>query len=99
MLGGKAVLLHYEGRRLLGLNPTGSRIWELVDGQRSVEEIAEILAHDSESPRDAVESDVRQFIGELVSRDLLLEVAEPAGEGHPRPDRPSRGRDVSEEMQ
>lgn len=96
MLGGKAVVLHYEGRKLLGLNDTGTRIWGLLDGLSSVDEIARVLSAETDVAHDAVLADVHEFLRELVSRGLIVEAGDLAGE--PQTDPPStRVRNASED--
>ncbi|MDQ7006119.1 MAG: PqqD family protein [Acidobacteriota bacterium] len=99
MLGGKAVLLHYEGRRILGLNETGSRIWELLDGRRTLTEIADLLARETGAPRPDVQAEVTAFVADLASRELVVQTGKAAPVERPRDPRPGSGRDVSEEMQ
>lgn len=72
-LGGKAVVLHYEGKRLYGLNETGSRVWGLLDGRLSVDEISALLADDSGVERTTVALDVASFVRELLERGLIVE--------------------------
>ncbi len=70
-LGEKAVLLHYEGRRILGLNETGSKIWAMLDGERSLGEIIDTLMPGIDAPREQVEAEVLEFATSLLHRDLL----------------------------
>lgn len=71
-LAGKAVVLHYEGKRILGLNETGTQVWALLDGRRTVTDISvEVAARAGESA-EAVEGEVLKFVAELVRRDLVI---------------------------
>ena len=69
-IGGELVLLDCRGHRLLGLNPTAARAWELLDGHRSVAEIARAIADEFGAPEAAVGSDVVAFARTLVGRGL-----------------------------
>ena len=73
LLGGKAVILNFEGRRVLGLNEQGTLVWSLLDGARSLDAVvAEVCARagvDADSARD----DVLAFIAELQARELVIE--------------------------
>jgi len=51
---------------LFELNDTGSAIWECIDGVASIAAIAELLEAQSNGTGDELQSDVRQFIGELL---------------------------------
>jgi len=72
VLGGKAVVLHYEKNRVLALNSTGTRVWECLDGTRTVAEITGELARESGVPVEQVAADVREFLAELAERDLVV---------------------------
>lgn len=73
VLGGKAVILNYEGKRMLGLNETGSRIWGLLDGTRTTAQICQVVADGLDLPRTEVEPDVVRFIDDLRARGLVLD--------------------------
>jgi hypothetical protein len=74
IIEGEAVLLSMETKVLRGLNPVGSRVWELIDGQRDVEEIIDVIVKEFDvRPREADE-DVRGFVKELLDRGLVTSV-------------------------
>ena len=74
MIEGEAVILSMETKVLRGLNPVGSRIWELIDGQRSVEEVTGLIVKEFHvTPEDAAQ-DVRGFVQELLQRGLVTPV-------------------------
>ena len=74
IIEGEAVILSMDSKVLRGLNPVGSRIWELIDGQRSLEEIIEVVIQEFDvAPADAAQ-DVRAFIQELLNRGLVTPV-------------------------
>lgn len=53
------------------LNPTGSRIWQLADGTRTVAEIASVLAQEfAVTPTEALAS-TEEFVAALVDKGLL----------------------------
>ncbi|MCD4783504.1 MAG: PqqD family protein [Candidatus Eremiobacteraeota bacterium] len=54
------------------LNETGASIWELSDGNRTVEEIAKIIEEDFEAEDESVLSDVKEFVEELEKQGLLI---------------------------
>lgn len=53
------------------LNPTGSRIWQLADGTRTVDEIAAALAQEFDVSPDQARASADEFIAALVAKDLL----------------------------
>jgi pyrroloquinoline quinone biosynthesis protein D len=65
----RPVLLYPEGAVLL--NDTGKAILELVDGRRSVGQIAAIL---SERYQSDVSADVAEYLSYLAGRDLIRDV-------------------------
>ena len=75
IIEGEAVILSLDTKVLRGLNPVGSRIWELIDGQRSLEEIADIIVREfAVAPGEAAQ-DVRTFIEALLERGLVTPLA------------------------
>jgi len=74
IIEGEAVILSMDTKVLRGLNPVGSRIWELIDGQRSLEEITGTIVLEFDvTPADAAQ-DVRAFIQELLDGGLVTQV-------------------------
>jgi hypothetical protein len=73
-LGGKSVLLDYDNRKILGLNETGSRVWTLLDGSRTLREVCRTVAEENGVPEEQVIEDVEPFVRHLVERELLVEV-------------------------
>ena len=71
--GDRIVLLDPAGRELITLNPVGSVVWELADGDHSVEELAGRLAQRFPAvPAEQVAADVAAFVAELSSMGLLV---------------------------
>jgi hypothetical protein len=70
-LDGEAVLLDLEGRRVMGLNPVGSFVWELLDGQRTVEDLAAAVAARFGADPARAGQDVRAFLATLRERGLV----------------------------
>ena len=69
---GRAVLVAPTGDELITLNPLGTRVWEILDGELDESGIAEVLTGDfADVPREQLEADVRAFLGELLSLDLV----------------------------
>ncbi|MDO9325108.1 MAG: PqqD family protein [Methanoregula sp.] len=55
-------------------NETGRAIWELLDGRKSVREIARELEALYESPDGEIERDVQGIIAELIRRRMIFVV-------------------------
>ena len=75
-IAGETVLLDPEGSVLMGLNRSGGRMWELLDGKRSIAEVASTLATHYKQPEDAVLGDMMSFAKTLLDKNLarLVEV-------------------------
>ena len=70
LIAGEAVILSLDTKILRGLNPVGSRVWDLIDGARSVDDIVDIVVSEFDVTRSVAAADVQAFIGELVERGL-----------------------------
>ncbi len=71
----EALVQHFEEESLLmdpasaytcALNPTGAAVWELIDGQRSVAEIAAVIVRSTTAVPMRANEDVRLFIDEMA---------------------------------
>jgi hypothetical protein len=70
---GETVLLHIDGKKLMGLNEVGACVWDLADGTRSIEEIIHTVAAKFQTPsEEAVATDVQAFVGELIGLGALV---------------------------
>ncbi len=70
-LDGEAVLVHAEQKKVTVLNGVGARIWELADGQHTIEEMAQVIADEYEVSLIKAESDALAFCHDLAGRGLL----------------------------
>jgi hypothetical protein len=68
---GEAVILDLEGRRVMGLNPVGSLVWNLLDGKRTAAEIAAAVADRFQIANHRAAEDVGVFLGALLARGLI----------------------------
>ena len=55
------------------LNEVGSRIWELVDGERSAHEIAKILSREYDVSLSEAQVSVNDFLVTLAAHELIAE--------------------------
>jgi hypothetical protein len=70
-LEGEAVILDLEGRRVMGLNPVGSLVWNLLDGKRTAAEIAAAVADRFQIANHRAAEDVGAFLSALSARGLI----------------------------
>jgi hypothetical protein len=71
MVDGEAVLVDPKKGMVRVLNPTGARIWEMIDGRRTVAKLAADIAaeYGIEVPR--AQADTIAFCEDLVRRGVL----------------------------
>jgi hypothetical protein len=77
VFSGDAVVISPAANKVRMLNPVGSRIWQLADGNHTVEDIASILTEEFEVERDHARSSVASFVADLVMQDLLAWADDP----------------------
>lgn len=53
------------------LNLIGGLIWQLCDGERSLDQVVEALAAEFDVERQELEQDVEEFVEDLVSKGWL----------------------------
>ncbi len=76
-LGGEAVVLDLATGTYFGLNDVGTRIWQLMDQQKTLVEVAAVLEHEFDAPVDRLEADLRAFVDRLVAKGLLRPAERP----------------------
>ena len=74
-----AVLLDIEQGLCFGLNPVGTRIWEMLKDGRSVDEISDALEQEFHVPRAQILSDISDFLEQLAKMRLVGNQSPPAG--------------------
>lgn len=81
VVDGSAVIVLADSGEVTVLNPVGTRIWELVDGTRSVGEIADAIQAEFEVlPGDALR-DVQEFLQTLADAKAIEVKARPGHVG------------------
>jgi pyrroloquinoline quinone biosynthesis protein D len=71
-LNGEVVVLDAEGRMVRALNGTAARVWQLLDGQRTVRQICETIASEFDAGAEAIEADVLTFLNYLCRVQLAV---------------------------
>lgn len=67
----EAVLVLPEQGQVKVLNPVGARIWTMIDGIRTIREIADLICQEYEVDPSQAEEDAIQFISDLHQRNVL----------------------------
>ena len=53
------------------LNPSGARIWELLDGSKSITDIARTLAAEFDVTEEKARDDAEKFVANLAEHGML----------------------------
>jgi hypothetical protein len=74
-VAGEMVVLDLQASVIFGLNGTGGQMWQLLDGRRTLADVAADLAARYQTSADRVLADVMSFAKVLVDRGLAEPVA------------------------
>jgi hypothetical protein len=77
-LEGETALMNVETGLYYGLDPVGSRIWALLEQERSVPELCALLLDEFEVEPAQLEHHVLPFLNQLAKNHLLMVVDESA---------------------
>jgi Coenzyme PQQ synthesis protein D (PqqD) len=68
-----AVVLDIQRGQMFNLNCVGSRILELLESGSAEPDIVRVISHEFNADREAVQSDVREFIEAMRKHKLLVD--------------------------
>jgi len=71
VFSGEAVVISPAENMVRMFNPVGSRIWELADGTRTLDQIAATLAAEYAITEAHARRSVEDFVAELMNKGLL----------------------------
>ena len=69
--GESALLLDPDSGNYFSLTEVGARIWELCDGEHTLDEIAGALAGEYDAAPETIQADARELLAELAAEGLL----------------------------
>ena len=69
-LGGEAVLLNLKTGAYFGLDPVGTRVWQLLVEHGSVARVMEVMLGEYDIDRERLERDLLELCGELCATGL-----------------------------
>jgi len=77
-IAGETILVPVTGKladmqKIFSLNPAAEYIWGRLDGERDLEEIRDGVLSLFEVEKEQAESDIREFILQLLKEDLISE--------------------------
>lgn len=70
-IGGETVILDLESGTYFGLDPVGARIWQLLEGGKSLGEACDAMIEEYDVERDELERDALALAAELVDKKLI----------------------------
>ena len=72
---GQGVIIYADSGEVNVLNDVGTRIWELIDGKRTVDEIIAVIMNEYAVTGETARADTNAFLQDLVNRQaIVLEV-------------------------
>jgi hypothetical protein len=67
----ETVLCDVSGARLLVLNDLGAAVWYLIDGERTLDEIVDVIVTETGIERARAADDVRAYLASLESHGVI----------------------------
>ncbi len=72
----EAILMSIEAESYFGLDPVGSRIWELLSNEpATTDELVEMLMDEYDVDKATCSMQAQQFVEEMFSKNLIQKVA------------------------
>ncbi len=75
-LGEETVIVHLGTGRIHHTNPTGSRIWELLESGRSLGEIRQALLEEFDASPVELQQALDAFVAQLSAEQMIHAIAE-----------------------
>ena len=72
VVNGEAVVVEPENGLVNVINQMGTSIWELINGKRTVREIADLVAGDFDVSCDQALADTIEFLQDLKVKELVI---------------------------
>ena len=70
-VGGEAVLLNLASERYFGLDPIGTRIWNLLGKDNVLQHVHAALCAEYDVPPERLESDLLTLVDQLIEAGLV----------------------------
>lgn len=72
---GEAIIFTPEDSMIHSLNEVGTRIWELLEEEKTIEEIVKVICHEYEVEEKEAEKDILEFI-KILQHKQIVEIKE-----------------------
>ena len=69
---GETVMMSIENGTYYGMNPTGNFVWNILNQERSIEEIVNKIIETFSLTEDQCNSDVLPFIQSMIDEKIIL---------------------------
>ena len=69
---GEALLIHLSSGDYFSLDNVGTRVWENIDGTRTIQDLAELILMEYDVDRNQVVADVLRLAEKLADEGLLI---------------------------
>jgi SynChlorMet cassette protein ScmD len=66
-----ALLFDPDTGTVCGVNPVGVRVWKMIDGMRTVQDISRMIRDAYSDAPDSVEEDVAAFVNEISEKGYI----------------------------
>lgn len=71
-LDGEAVIVHLDSGMYYGLDPVGTRLWQLIDAHRELKPVFDAALAEFDVEPEVLQRDLLQLVSELASRQLVV---------------------------
>ena len=78
VIDGEAVIIIPQDNEVKVLNEVGSRIWDLIDGQRDLNEVSTLISDEFEVSSGQAFEDITEFINDLSRKKMVNLNSSPA---------------------
>lgn len=72
----EALLIHLQSGEYFSLNRVGTRIWEHIDGSRTVADLASVIASEYDVDEGQAQEDVLTLVNNLIEENLAVVASE-----------------------
>jgi hypothetical protein len=71
-LDGEAVILQLEAGMYFGLDPIGTRLWQLIEAHGQLRPVLDAALEEFDVPRDVLERDLVELVSRLAEKQLVV---------------------------
>ena len=72
IIDGEAVIVMLEKQETVVLNTVGSRLWDIMDGQKNLKQLATTLTSEFDTTHQQALKDLVEFIEDMAKRGIVI---------------------------